>query len=100
MPYRYKKEGPMWPLIIVLAFLLIMYLLLATPDPANGRSQECFYPMRELRPDGSCDNRDPCDPERIKVDGGKCIKGPDPVQPMQDDGQYLRELPIVEAGGK
>ena len=34
---------------------------------------QCQYPIRPLNADGTCDNSDPCNPERIKIDGGKCV---------------------------
>lgn len=62
--------------------------------------EQCAYPVRPLNPDGTCDNSDPCDPTRIKIDGGKCVDEPAP-EPKEETGTPINrfsEPEVVECG--
>lgn len=60
---------------LLLAVLIgVGIMTLNSGDSVESQIQYCQYPARALNPDGTCDNSDPCDPTRIKIDGGKCVK--------------------------
>lgn len=54
--------------------------------------EQCAYPVRPLNPDGTCDNSDPCDPTRIKIDGGKCVDEPTPEPVKEETGTPINRF--------
>lgn len=64
--------------------LTILFILIFMYGIGSGESNpNCQYSERELV-NGQCDNSDPCDPERIKIDGGKCADDPT-IKPEQKE---------------
>lgn len=60
-------------LILVLWGTLLVWVFTDSNTTAVSITDSCQYPERPLK-DGSCDNEDPCDPTRIKEDGGSCAE--------------------------
>lgn len=70
--------------LINITLLTILFTLIFLYGIGSGESKlNCQYSERELV-NGQCDNSDPCDPERIKIDGGKCIDDPT-IKPEQKE---------------
>lgn len=64
--------------IILVATLLLVGSNAVGQQQTPSQVPSCQYPTRPLNADGTCDNSDPCDPSRIKIDNGKC-QLPEPV---------------------
>lgn len=61
--------------------------------------EQCQYPTRPLV-NGQCDNSDPCDPTRIKIDGGKCVDEPKADLNEFKSVEKSEPTPVVTECGK
>lgn len=82
--------------ILIVLLLIFLIILVLDRRPADGQflpdqQPQCMYPARPLI-EGRCDNTDPCDPERIKIDGGRCVDKDAPAVDIEGD---IEPLPVV-----
>lgn len=81
--------------LVLILILVLLAAIVLTRKPADGQfllntNDQCMYPERALI-EGRCDNTDPCDPERIKIDGGRCVDKNEPAVDIESD---IETLPV------
>lgn len=79
--------------LVLILILVLLAAIVLIRKPADGQfftNDQCMYPERALI-EGRCDNTDPCDPERIKIDGGRCVDKNEPAVDIESD---IETLPV------